>query len=71
MAVTIKDHIILTKAAKSARYRENLLTDLYFTHPLFAHLNNENKIINLNHIDKFPPSKYGEVVSLEGGDMMV
>ncbi len=72
VAVTIKDHIILTKAAKSARYRENLLTRfIFYAHPLFAHLNNENKIINLNHIDKFPPSKYGEVVSLEGGDMMV
>ena len=72
VAVTIKDHVILTKAAKSARYRENLLTRfIFYAHPDFAHLSDENKIINLNHTDKFPPSKYGEAVSLEGGDMMV
>jgi arginine deiminase len=72
IAVVIKDHIIITKAAKSARYRENLLTRfIFYAHPLFKNLNTQGKIINLNHLDKFPPSKRGEVVSLEGGDVMM
>jgi len=71
IAVVIKDHIVITKAAKSARYRENLLARfIFYTHPLFKNLSQEGKIINLNHLDKFPPSKKGEVVSMEGGDMM-
>jgi arginine deiminase len=72
IAVTIKDHILITKAAKSARYRENLLTRfIFYAHPLFKDLDKNDRIINLNHLDKFPPSKRGEVVSLEGGDVMV
>ena len=72
IAVVIKDHVIITKAAKSARFRENLLTRfIFYAHPLFKALNEQGKIINLNHLDKFPPSKKGEVVSLEGGDVMM
>lgn len=72
IAVTIKDHVIITKAAKSARYRENLLTRfIFYSHPMFKNLSDEGKIINLNHLDVFPPSKQGEVVSLEGGDVMM
>lgn len=72
IAVAIKDHVIITKAAKMARYRENLLTRfIFYAHPFFKDLNPEGKIINLNHLDKFPPSKRGEVVSLEGGDVMM
>lgn len=72
IAVVIKDHIIITKAAKMARYRENLLTRfIFYAHPFFKNLNSEGRIINLNHLDKFPPSKKGEVVSLEGGDVMM
>jgi arginine deiminase len=72
IAVVIKDHIIITKAAKSARYRENLLTRfIFYAHPFFKGLDKQGKIINLNHLDKFPPSKKGEVVSLEGGDVMM
>lgn len=72
IAVVIKGHIVLTKAAKIARYRENLLTRfIFYAHPYFKHLNEEGRIINLNHLDKFPPSKKGEVVSLEGGDVMM
>ncbi len=71
IAVVIKDHIVIAKAAKSARYRENLLARfIFYAHPLFKNLSQEGKIINLNHLDKFPPSKKGEVVSMEGGDMM-
>lgn len=72
IAIVVKDHVIITKAAKSARYRENLLTRfIFYAHPLFKGLNDQGKIINLNHLDKFPPSKKGEVVSLEGGDVMM
>ena len=72
IAVVIKDHIIITKAAKSARFRENLLTRfIFYAHPLFKDLSSKGKIINLNHLDKFPPSKKGEVVSMEGGDVMM
>lgn len=72
IAIVVKDHVIITKAAKSARYRENLLTRfIFYAHPLFKELNEQGKIINLNHLDKFPPSKKGEVVSLEGGDVMM
>lgn len=72
IAVTVKDHVVITKANKEARYRENLLTRFIFrTHPLLSHLAEEDKIINLNNLDKFPPSKMGEVVSIEGGDVMM
>ena len=72
VAVVIKNHVLITKAAKSARHRENLLTRfIFYAHPFFKHLEKEDKIINLNHLDKFPPSKRGEVVSMEGGDVMM
>lgn len=72
IAIVVKDHVIISKAAKSARFRENLLTRfIFYANPLFKGLNDQGKIINLNHLDKFPPSKKGEVVSLEGGDVMM
>lgn len=72
IAVSVKDHIIITKAAKEARYRENLLTRYIFhAHPLFEDVREGDRIINLNHVDRFPPSKRGERVSIEGGDVMM
>ena len=72
LAVTINDHVLITKAAKSARYRENFLTRfICWSHPMFRSLREDGKIINLNHVDEFPPSKRGEIVSVEGGDVMV
>lgn len=72
IAVTINDHIIITKANKEARARENLLTRFIIrTHPIFKSLVEKDKIINLNLIDQFPPSKRNDKVSIEGGDMMV
>lgn len=72
LAVTINDHVLITKAAKSARFRENFLTRLIcWSHPLFAKKRMAGKIINLNHVDEFPPSKRGESVSIEGGDVMM
>jgi arginine deiminase len=72
IAVTINDCVVVTKAAKLARYRENIITRfIFWSHPMFQHLRKEGRLINLNHRDEFPPSKKGEPVSMEGGDMMV
>ncbi len=72
IAVSIKDHVVITKAAKEARSRENLLTRfLFHSHPMFENVREGDKIINLNHVDQFPPSKKGEKVSVEGGDVMM
>lgn len=72
IALTIKNQIVITKAAKSVRHRENLLTRFFlYAHPLFSHLVNENRLINLNLIDIFPPSNKGEPISIEGGDLML
>ncbi len=72
IAVSIKDHLLITKAAKTARQRENLITRFIFhSHPLFKHLVNDQKIINLNNLEDFPPSASGEKVSIEGGDVMM
>lgn len=72
IAVSVKDHIIITKAAKEARYRENLLTRFIFhAHPVFEGVREGKRIINLNHVDQFPPSQQGERVSIEGGDVMM
>jgi len=72
IAVVVNDHVIITKAAKEARYRENILTRYIFnSHDHFKHLEQEHRIININSIDDFPRSKKGEQVSIEGGDMMI
>ncbi len=72
IAVTVNEHLIITKAAKEARFRENFLTRfIMHAHPMFDQLQEEKKLINLNHVDLFPPSRKGEVVSLEGGDAMI
>ncbi len=72
IAVSIKDHLLITKAAKTARQRENLITRYIFhAHPMFKNLVSEHKIINLNNLEAFPPSPNGEKVSIEGGDVMM
>jgi len=72
IAVTVNDHLIITKANKEARMRENFLTRLIIlAHPIFSGLREAGRIINLNMVDLFPPSRRGETVSLEGGDAMV
>lgn len=72
IAVTINDHVLITKAAKEARFRENFLTRfIFWAHPDFVHLKESKKLINLNLVDEFPPSKRGESVSIEGGDVMI
>ncbi len=72
IAVTINDHILITKAAKEARYRENFLTRfVIWAHPIFRALRKAGRMINLNDVERFPPSRKGESVSLEGGDAMM
>ncbi|MDX1684177.1 MAG: arginine deiminase family protein [Saprospiraceae bacterium] len=72
IAVMINDHCLITKASKTARYRENLLTRFFlWSHPLFADLKEGGKLINLNDLNAFPPSPRGEKVSIEGGDIMI
>ncbi len=72
IAVTIKDHILITKAAKEARHRENLLSWFIFTHhPLFGEFTASGKLIDLNDLELFPPSRTGETVAAEGGDIMM
>ncbi len=72
IAVAINEHMLITKAAKAARFRENLLTRYIFhAHPQLAHLKGAGKIINLNILNDFPPSPNGYPVSVEGGDVMV
>ncbi len=72
IATTVNDHVIVTKAAKEARFRENFLTRFIFlAHPIFSQLQKEKRVINLNSVDLFPPSFRGESISLEGGDMMI
>lgn len=72
IAVVINDHVIITKASKSARFRENLLTRfIFWRHPIFKSLRLKDKIINLNDLNLFPPSKQGQHVSIEGGDVMI
>lgn len=72
IAVAVKDHIIIMKAAREARHRENTLTRFIInTHPIFMNARKEKKLIDLNIIDMFPPSDRGEPVSMEGGDVMM
>jgi arginine deiminase len=72
IAVTVNDYVIITKPGKEARHRENFLARfIFWSHPIFAHLKEQGRVINMNHVEEFPPSRKGEGVSLEGGDMMV
>ena len=72
IAVVIKDHLVLTRAAKQARYRENMLARCIFKfHPDFQHLSESSRIIDMNDVNLFPPSRMGEAVSIEGGDIMM
>lgn len=72
IAVTIQDQVIITRAAKEARFRENFLTRfIFFAHPMFKELRVHGKTINMNDVELFPRSPRGELVSIEGGDMML
>ena len=72
IAVTVNDHILILKANKQARFRENFLARFIFLeHPIFKEVRDNGRIINLNLVDLFPPSKKGENISIEGGDCMI
>lgn len=72
IAVTVNDHIIITKAAKEARFRENFLTKFIFkAHPVFQEMYRDGRLIDMNDVNEFPPSHKGEKVSIEGGDCMI
>lgn len=72
ISVVVNDYILILKAAKMARFRENFLARFIFlAHPIFRQSREQGKIINLNRVDQFPPSKKGEIVSIEGGDCMM
>ena len=72
IAVTVNDHILILKANKQARFRENFLARFIFLeHPIFKETRDGGRIINLNVVDDFPPSKKGESISIEGGDCMI
>jgi len=72
IAVTINDHILITKAAKTARSRENFIIRLViFAHPMFQKMQKQKRVINLNNVDLFPPSPLAEKMSIEGGDVML
>ncbi len=72
IAVIVNDHVIVTKAAKEARFRENFLTRfIFYAHPIFSPLRHKASIINMNDVEIFPRSKRGEAVSIEGGDLMI
>ncbi|MEM6396136.1 MAG: arginine deiminase family protein [Bacteroidota bacterium] len=72
IAITINDHLVIAKAAKLARSRENFLTRfMMWAHPLFSPLRESGRIINLNDVNRFPPSNRGEKISIEGGDVMI
>ena len=72
IAAVINDHALITKAAKTARHRENFLTRcIFWAHPLFKPLKHESRVVNLNHVDTFSPSSKGDPIRLEGGDVMI
>ncbi len=72
IAVVANEYLIVTKAAREARFRENLLTRfIIWYHPIFHGLREAGRVINLNDINDFPPSSKGESVSIEGGDVML
>ena len=72
IATVVNDHVIITKAAREARHRENFLTRfIFWAHPLFKELKRSGKLINLNHVNEFPRARDGEKVCVEGGDMMM
>ena len=71
IAAVVNNHIVISKAAKEARFRENLLTRFsIWHHPMFNSMKSAGNIVNLNITEDFPPSRAGEVISVEGGDMM-
>jgi len=74
IAVTINDHVMLTRPATVARSREAILTRfIFFNHPMFRG-NRQNLIEIANHEDFFLYDKEErklKTVTVEGGDVMM
>lgn len=74
IACTINDHIIIGKATKNARSRESVITQfVIYGHEVFNvfQQNDYDRIINMNRVDEFPPSRHGRPVGLECGDLLL
>ena len=72
LAVAVGTFLVLAKAATDARAGENVLAGFVFRHhPRFAELRQAGRLIDLNDVDAFPPSRSGQRVRIEGGDVMV
>jgi arginine deiminase len=73
IGITINDHILINKPAKSARSRETLLARyIFFNHPLFE--NYRNNIVEIPDTVQYflrPGEEQMEKTTLEGGDVMV
>ena len=55
IAVAVNDHVIITKAAKTARFGKTRLTRFILQHTLFCGDHSQSKVINLNDLNAFPP----------------
>ncbi|WP_423149274.1 arginine deiminase family protein [Rubrolithibacter danxiaensis] len=73
IGITINDHILLNKPAKTARSRETLLARyIFFNHPLFS--NYRDKIVEIPDTVQYflrPGEEQIEKTTLEGGDVMI
>lgn len=69
IGVVIHDHLLICKANKKARFRENILSKAVFNHhPIFKPLSNSNKIIDFVNWENFETRAD---ISIEGGDVMM
>ncbi len=72
LAIAAGEYLILAAAATDARARENVLASFVFRHHRrFADYRAADRIIDLNDVERFGPSRRGEHVRIEGGDVMM
>jgi len=73
IGIVINDHILLNRPARKARYREALLMKyIFFNHPVFADC--RGRILEIPETFRhflLPRDSDDEMVTLEGGDVMV
>ena len=72
LAIAVNGYVVLAKAATDARSRENFIVRFVFdVHPGFERLRARGGVVDLNDVDAFPPGHRGQLVRVEGGDVMV
>ena len=72
LAIAVGDVLVVARAATDARAGENVLAAFVFRHhPRFATPRTAGRLVDLGDADAFPPSRRGERVRVEGGDVMV